>query len=85
MPFSPPGDLSHPGIKPLSLVSLALAARFFSTKPPRKPIFYVKSLISGLIKCKCSAFKDEILDFTLCFDHWLFDLGTGNTAFVAAS
>ena len=27
----PPGDLPNPGIKPVSLVSLALAGRFFTT------------------------------------------------------
>ena len=35
LPFSSPGDLSHPGIKP---TSLALAGRFFTTKPPEKPV-----------------------------------------------
>ena len=32
--FSPPGDLSNPGIKP---TSPALAGRFFTTAPPGKP------------------------------------------------
>ena len=31
LPFHPPGDVSHPGIKPLSLMSPALAGRFFTT------------------------------------------------------
>ena len=35
-PFSPPGDLPNPGIKPVSLVSPALAGRFFTTEPPGK-------------------------------------------------
>ena len=30
LPFPPPGDLSDPGIKPLSLASPALAGRFFT-------------------------------------------------------
>ena len=34
LPFPPPGDLPGPGIK---LVSSALAGRFLSTEPPRKP------------------------------------------------
>ena len=34
LPFSSPGDLSHPGIEP---VSAALAGRFFTTEPPGKP------------------------------------------------
>ena len=36
--FSPPGDLSDPGIKPASSVSPALADRLFTTEPPGKPI-----------------------------------------------
>ena len=35
LPFPPAGDLPKPGIKPSSL---ALAGRFFTTEPPRKPI-----------------------------------------------
>ena len=31
LPFSPPGDLPHPGIEPVSLVSPALAGGFFTT------------------------------------------------------
>ena len=31
LPFSPPGDLPDPGIKPQSLRSLALEGRFFTT------------------------------------------------------
>ena len=31
LPFPPPGDLPNPEIKPLSLRSLALAAKFFTT------------------------------------------------------
>ena len=32
LPFSPPGDLSHPGIKPTPLASPALVGRLFTTK-----------------------------------------------------
>ena len=43
-PFTPPGDLPHPGIKPTSLTSPALAGRFFATSatwevPPLIPKF----------------------------------------------
>ena len=31
LPFPPPGDLSNPGIKPMSLASPALAGGFFIT------------------------------------------------------
>ena len=39
LPFSTPGDLPDPRIKPTSPVSPALAGRFFTTGPPGKPIF----------------------------------------------
>ena len=34
LPFSPPGDLPHPGIEPASFTSPALAGRFFTTGIP---------------------------------------------------
>ena len=37
VPFPSPGNLPHPGIKPVSLVSPAFAGRFFTTAPPGKP------------------------------------------------
>ena len=37
LPFPPPGDLSNPGVKPESPISLALACGFFTTLPPGKP------------------------------------------------
>ena len=37
LPYPPPGDLSDPGIKPVSPVSPALAGGFFTTEPPGKP------------------------------------------------
>ena len=36
--ISSPGDLPHPGIKPTSPVSPALAGRFFTTEPWGKPL-----------------------------------------------
>ena len=36
LPFSPPGDLPGLGIEP---VSRALAGRFFTSKPPEKPMW----------------------------------------------
>jgi len=33
LPCPPPGDLSDPGIKPVSLTSLALAGRFLTLAP----------------------------------------------------
>ena len=37
LPFPPPGDLPDPGIYPASLVSPALAGRFFIIAPPGNP------------------------------------------------
>ena len=36
--FPTPGDLTDPGIGPMSLASPALAGRFFSTAPHGKPL-----------------------------------------------
>ena len=44
MPFSTPGDLPDSGIKAVSLVSSALAGRFFTTVPPEKPKLHVRDL-----------------------------------------
>ena len=43
LPFPPPGDLPDPEIKPMSLASPALAGRFFTTEPQRKPTRAVQS------------------------------------------
>ena len=37
LPCLPPGDLPNPGIEPMSLMSLALAGRFFTTGTTWKP------------------------------------------------
>ena len=37
LPFPTPGDLPDPGIETASLVSSALAGKFFATEPSRKP------------------------------------------------
>ena len=38
LPFPTPGDFLDPGIKPIFLASPALAADFFTTVPPAKPL-----------------------------------------------
>ena len=42
LPFPAPGDLPDSGIKPTSLVSPALAGRFFTTVPPDSNISSLK-------------------------------------------
>ena len=41
LPFPSLGDLSNPGIKPMSLASPASAGRFFTPETPGKPHFMV--------------------------------------------
>ena len=41
LPLPTPGDLPDPGIKPMSLVSPALAGGFFTAVPPGKPRCYI--------------------------------------------
>ena len=38
LPCPPPGDLPDSGIKLASLLSSALAGKFFTTAPPRNPL-----------------------------------------------
>ena len=40
LPFPPPGDLPHLGIKPTSPASPELASGFLRTKPPGKPQYF---------------------------------------------
>ena len=44
LPFPPPGDLPNPGIEPVSFVSPALAGRFVTTVPPKKPFEFLWSV-----------------------------------------
>ena len=40
LPCPPPGDLPNPGIEPMSLISLALAGKFFTIEPQGKSTIY---------------------------------------------
>ena len=44
LPCPPPGDLPNPGIQTMSLVSPALAGRFFTIVPPGKPHYVGKEI-----------------------------------------
>ena len=48
LPFPSPGDLPDSGIEPVSLVSPALAGRFFTTEPPGKS----NSGLGSIQRCK---------------------------------
>ena len=45
LPFPPRGDLPNPGIKPVSLVSPALADTFFTPEPLGSPLVTVDFVI----------------------------------------
>ena len=45
LPFPTSGDLSKPGIEPVSLASPALAGRFFTTEPQGKDVLALLELI----------------------------------------
>ena len=47
LPFPPPGDLPDPGIKPVSLVSPALAGGFFPAVPSGKPSISCNTIYNG--------------------------------------
>ena len=47
LPFPPPGDLLHPGIKPESPASTALTGGFFTTEPPGKPTEAWKAFLNN--------------------------------------
>ena len=49
LPFPPPGDIPDPGIERVSLVFSALAGRFFTTAPPRKPLRSIRVVENGQI------------------------------------
>ena len=53
LPFPPPGHLLCLGIKLMSSVAPALAGRFFTTEPPRKPHL----VIIGMIKTDISTLE----------------------------
>ena len=48
LPFSSPGDLPNPGIKPVSLTSLSLAGRFLTTELPGKPLYHDDTRLTGI-------------------------------------
>ena len=55
LPFPTPGDLSDPGIEPLSPESPALAGRYFTTEPSGKPAgrqsFLCVFMVAGMHSC----------------------------------
>ena len=64
-PFPPPGDLPHPGIKPMSLLSPVLVGGLFTTEPPGNPWTLQRAILSIII-------NNQRLHMVraLCWTHW---------------
>ena len=60
LPFSTPGDLPNPGIKPTSLVYPALARGFFTTAPAGKPGNKVKRPLILQLSLRMASLKQGI-------------------------
>ena len=65
MPFLSPGDLPDPGIKHMSLMSPALAGRFFTTRVTWKPWIHLGLCLTqspgGLLQVKPSLMDEAAL------------------------
>jgi len=59
LPCPPPRDLPDPGVEPASLLSPALAGRFFTTSAPRSPSLLDRWYSSGL--------QSSLLPVLLCW------------------
>ena len=69
LPVPTPGDLPGSGIEQVSLVSPALAGRFFTTVPPGKPLITFKCYLLSIIDAKLILI---ILPIFLLFHHLIF-------------
>ena len=69
LPVPTPGDLPGSGIEQASLVSPALAGRFFTTVPPGKPLIIFKCYLLSIVDAKLILI---ILPIFLLFHHLIF-------------
>ena len=90
LPLPPPGDLPHPGIKPLSLTSLALVGGFFTTSTtlearemPCLFLFYqansylmLKTLLIHPSSTKSSLPQHSIMSEHPHIHHWGYPMAT---------
>ena len=75
LPYPPAGDFPHPGIKPASLISSALAGRFFTTSasweaPPRRMLVgfgYIRAVTTEPAVV-LYIFKDEEVEIVCNFN-----------------
>ena len=74
LPFPSPGDLPHPGIEPMSLISLVLASGFFTTSATWEVHISFQSLSVQLSDLSRS-FLDTCPSLSVCLCHFPQDLG----------
>ena len=65
LPFPTPGNVPDTGTEPISLVSPALAGRFFTTEPPRQSL-PLRFLTSVCVMTAAAAAKSLQSCLTLC-------------------
>ena len=72
LPCPPPGDLPNPGIEPGSLISCALASRFFTTSATLTAIGHYFSLLCSIpFVCLYNMVTMEMQCLDLCFKEGL--------------
>ena len=64
LPSPPPGDLLDPGIEPMSLMSPALAGRFFTTSANWKP--HESQVLNPIYMTVNKLLGSVSLDFIIC-------------------
>ena len=76
LPFFPPGAVSDPGIESASLMSPALAGRFFTTEPSGKP-----TVITSLKKERIFQRMKTKLSHGICLNGGRNGIATWNNSF----
>ena len=70
LPYPPPGDLPDPGIKPVSLISPALAGRFITTSAIWEAPFIPRSVLNALLALTTfSCYLYELVPLLIQFPH----------------
>ena len=76
--FPPLGNLPDPGMRPMFLISPALAGRFFTTEPLGKPVFYYLVLREPLVSLKYGCWV-SLQGLAVLFEaSWGYAKGTGS-------
>ena len=67
LPCPPPGDLPNPGIKPVSLRSLASAGMFFTTSTTQEALQVNRRNIVSSVQFSCSVRSDSATPWTVAY------------------